>query len=811
MSTSLSTPAADNIIEIDVSDEMRGSFLEYAYSVIYARALPDARDGCKPVQRRILYQMSQMGLRPDKGHVKSQSVVGEVMGKLHPHGDVAIYDALVRLAQPFNLRLPLVDGHGNFGSLDDGPAAARYTEARLALAAMDLVAYLDEDVVDFVPNYDNRNMQPDVLPAGFPQLLVNGAMGIAVGMATNIAPHNLGEVVAATCHLIDNPQATTEDLMRFVPGPDLPEGGIIVGLEGIKQAYETGRGAFKTRAKIVVERISARKQGLVITELPYLVGPERVIEKIKEAVNSKKLQGVSNVSNLTDRHHGVRLVVEVKNGFNPQAVMAQLYKFTPLEDNFSINAVALVEGRPMTMGLKQMLEVYVSHRLQVVSRRSKFRLQKALDRLHLVQGLLIAILDIDDVIAIIRSSDDVDSARQRLMDVFDLSDIQADHILSLRLRRLTKFSRIELEAEQAELLEQIDSLRQILGSDQVLRTVVRDELVEVSKRLATPRRTVLLSTDPQQVETAGKVAAMPLEIPDAPVQVVLTTQGSLIRVDGAEPLEKTQARGIWDTYRVAVSTTARSQVGVIDATGLLHRVEVVDLPEVPRSASNPSFAAAIAASQILGREIQAVGLVNVDKDEVCGFVTAQGQIKRMRPEFAKADSFETILLAEGDQVLFAAPCPDDAEIVMVTSDAQLLRTPAGKIRPQGRVASGVVGMVISDAARLLEANFVPSVAGEDQVRAQVVTVAAAGDGLFGMMQSSVKVSDLDIYPVKGRATQGVRCHRFLKSESELVLARVTTGPAIASTPAGEPLELPEVDPRRDGSGQAIAHEIAALV
>lgn len=804
MSTTVSPPAAENIIEIDVSDEMRGSFLEYAYSVIYARALPDARDGCKPVQRRILFQMSQMGLRPDKGHVKSQSVVGEVMGKLHPHGDAAIYDALVRLAQPFNLRLPLIDGHGNFGSLDDGPAAARYTEARLAPAAMDLVANLDEDVVDFVPNYDNRNMQPEVLPAGFPQLLVNGAMGIAVGMATNIAPHNLGEVVAATCHLLDNPQASTADLMRFVPGPDLPEGGIIVGLDGIRDAYETGRGAFKTRAKITVERISARKQGLVITELPYLVGPERVIEKIKEAVNSKKLQGVSNVSNLTDRHHGVRLVVEVKNGFNPQAVMAQLFKHTPLEDNFSINAVALVEGRPMTLGLKQMLEVYIQHRLSVIERRSKFRLHKALERLHLVQGLLVAIVDIDEVIAIIRASEDVDTARARLMEVFDLSDVQADHILSLRLRRLTKFSRLELESEQADLLAQIEGLQEILGSNLVLRRVAREELLEVSKRLATPRRTVLLSADPNQVETAGK-AAVPLEIPDAPVQVVLTASGGLIRVDGEQPLEKTEARGIWDTYRVAVATTARSQVGLIDASGMLHRVEVVDLPEVPRSASNPSFAGAVSASQLLGREVNPVGLIHVDGESISGFVTRLGQIKRMRPDFAKADSFEVILLAEGDEVLFAAPCPDEAEIVMVTSDAQLLRTQAVKIRPQGRVAGGVVGMVIGQGAKLLDANFVPSAG------AQVVTVAATGDGLFGLMQSSVKVSDLDIYPLKGRATQGVRCHRFLKSESELVLARVTAGPAIASATTGEPLDLPSVDSRRDGSGQPLTHEIAAIV
>ena len=460
-------PEADeNISEIDVSAEMRGSFLEYAVSVIYARALPDARDGLKPVQRRILYQMDQMGLRPDRGHVKSQRVVGEVMGKLHPHGDSAIYEALVRLAQPFNLRLPLVDGHGNFGSLDDGPAAARYTEARMAPAAVDLVTGLGEDTVDFVPNYDNQFTQPEVLPAAFPQLLVNGASGIAVGMATNIAPHNLAETIAGAIHLLDHPDATVADLMRFVPGPDLPEGGVIVGLEGVKEAYETGRGAFKTRAKVSVERVTARKMGLIVTQLPYMVGPEKVIEKIKENVAAGRLKGISSVQNLTDRVHGLRLVIEVKNGFNPEAVLQQLYQRTPLEDSFSINAVALVGGQPQVMGLKQILRVFVDHRLDVTTRRSRFRLGKCEERLHLVEGLLIAILDIDDVIAIIRSSDDADVARERLMTAFDLSQAQADYILELRLRRLTKFSRIELEAERDELAARIAELREVLALGQ---------------------------------------------------------------------------------------------------------------------------------------------------------------------------------------------------------------------------------------------------------------------------------------------------------------------------------------------------------
>ncbi len=804
MSNTVDTRVDEHIVEIDVSEEMRGSFLEYAYSVIYARALPDARDGAKPVQRRILYQMSEMGLRPDRGHVKSQSVVGEVMGKLHPHGDAAIYDALVRLAQDFNLRVPLVDGHGNFGSLDDGPAAARYTEARLAPAALDMVADLHEDTVDFVPNYDNRLMQPEVLPAGFPNLLVNGASGIAVGMATNIAPHNLGEVIAATCHLIDNPDATVADLMRFVPGPDFPEGGIIVGLDGIEEAYETGRGSFKIRAKMNVERVTPRKRGLVITELPYMVGPERIIERIKDQVNAKRLKGISNVTNLTDRHNGVRLVVEVKNGFNPEAVMSELYRLTPLEDSFSINAVALVNGRPKTLGLKEMLEVYLDHRFSVVRRRSQFRRQKALDRLHLVEGLLIAVLDIDDVIAIIRSSDDVAAARTRLMMAFDLSEEQADHILSLRLRRLTKFSRIELETEKSELEAQIAKLDEILGSDQVLRATVRKELLEVSDRLATPRRTMLLSVDPSQVSGKSQKTAVPLEIPDGPATVVLTHEGGLIRVEGDEPLEKTDSRAIWDTYKVAVPTTTRGEVGVVDSTGMLYRLNVVDLPGTPRTASNASFAGAVDVGHLVGHKIDPVGLIDLDSEAITGLVTKQGVIKRMRPDFAKSDEFEVMSLAKGDEIMYVAPCPDEADVVFITSNAQLLSTPAEKIRPQGRTAGGVAGIKLTDNATVIEAAFV------DMQDAEVATVAAADDGMLYPTQTSLKVTRGDVFPPKGRATQGVRCHRFLKGEDVLTLARVCPGRALASSTTGEPIELPEADDRRDGSGEPIKHEIAAL-
>ncbi len=585
----------ENISEIDVSAEMRGSFLEYAVSVIYARALPDARDGLKPVQRRILFQMDQMGLRPDKGHVKSQRVVGEVMGKLHPHGDSAIYEALVRLAQPFNLRVPLVDGHGNFGSLDDGPAAARYTEARMAPAALDLVTGLDEDTVDFVPNYDNQFMQPDVLPAAFPQLLVNGASGIAVGMATNIAPHNLVETIAGAIHLLDNPSATVADLMRYIPGPDLPEGGAIVGLEGIKEAYETGRGAFKTRAKVQIERVTARKMGIIVTQLPYMVGPEKVIEKIKENANAGRLKGISSVQNLTDRIHGLRLVIEVKNGFNPEAVLQQLYQRTPLEDSFSINAVALVGGQPHTLGLKEMLQVFLDHRLDVTTRRSRFRLQKCEDRLHLVEGLLIAILDIDDVIAIIRSSDDAEIARERLMTAFDLSEAQANYILELRLRRLTKFSRIELESERDELMAKIASLREILGDPELLRALVKKELREVADRLGTPRRTLLLASTGTPMGAAAAddaaLAALPsvsrsgkgleLQIPDDPCVVFLSAAGALARVEGGDPLVP-GPRAAADGWRAQLASTVRSQVAVVTEDGVAHRIDGVDLPALPR-------------------------------------------------------------------------------------------------------------------------------------------------------------------------------------------------------------------------------------
>ena len=520
----------ERILDIDVGDEMRSSFLEYAYSVIYSRALPDAKDGLKPVQRRILYTMADMNLRPDRGHVKSARVVGEVMGRLHPHGDGAIYDALVRMVQHWSLRVPFVDGHGNFGSPDDPPAAMRYTECRMAPPALAMTTSIDEDTVDFRPNYDSRELEPVVLPAAIPNLVVNGAAGIAVGMATNIAPHNLVEVVQALRHLVVHPAASLDDLMRFIPGPDLPTGGKIVGLDGVRDAYETGRGSFKMRATARIESVTPRRKGIVVTELPYGVGPERVIERIKSLVQGKKLQGIADVKDLTDREKGLRLVIEVKNGFVPEAILEQLYRLTPMEDSFGINAVALVEGQPRTLGLKEMLEVFLGHRFDVVRRRSVFRRGKAADRLHLVDGLLVAILDIDEVIQLIRSSDNAEQARTRLIDVFELSELQATYILDMPLRRLTRFSKLELDKEKAELEETIAGLDAILSDDALLRKVVSDELTDVAKAYGTPRRTVLLESAGQPVS-----ASAPLEVADDPCFVYLSSSGLLARTNGTEP------------------------------------------------------------------------------------------------------------------------------------------------------------------------------------------------------------------------------------------------------------------------------------
>lgn len=758
----------ENIVETPLNEEMSKSFLEYAYSVIYARALPDARDGLKPVQRRIIYQMGQMSLNPDRPYMKSARVVGEVMGKLHPHGDSAIYEAMVRLAQPFAMRLPLVDGHGNFGSLDDGPAASRYTEARMAPAALGMNADIAENTVDFTPNYDNKLQEPTVLPAAIPNLLVNGGSGIAVGMATNMATHNLGEVVAAAKHLMRHPDATLEELMRYVPGPDWPGGGVIVGRKGIREAYETGRGALTTRSVTHIENVTARKKAIVVTELPFMVGPERVLERISEGVKNRKLDGISGAIDLTDRHNGTRLVIEIKTGFDPNAVLAQLFKHTPLQDNFTINNVALVNGRPHTMGLKEMLQVWVDHRRVVIRRRSEFRRKKALERLHLVEGLLLAMVDIDEVIQVIRSSDDAEAAKTKLIAVFDLDEIQAQYILDLRLRRLTKMSRIELEAERDDLKRRIEELERILASDEALDGVVIDEMDDAVAKYGTPRRTVLLDEDEEgnltpvvahgddgvsanamaaaraaatvssaaaDVAAAAKAAkkagdenatASALQIDDEPCAVMLSATGLIARTseDAVERWENRSAsdgRAKDDQIVSMFRTSTRSSYGLVTSAGRLVLAHVVELPKV--SADGPlSVTGGVKAEELLGmtentdpirgeRVIAAIDMPSTDDGGQLvplALGTRNGVVKRWNRESPTTmDSWSVIDLKDDDEVLAAAEARDEDRLVFVSTDSSLLTFEAKNVRPQGRTAGGMAGIRLAEGCSVAAFAVVP--------------------------------------------------------------------------------------------------------
>ena len=1239
---SSSTPPPEDytekIVDIDVESEMQGAFLEYAYSVIYSRALPDARDGMKPVQRRILYTMSEMGLRPDRPHVKCGRIVGDVMGKLHPHGDGAIYDALVRLAQDFTMRVPLIDGHGNFGSLDDGPAAYRYcvtgdtrirladgrspriadlaglgpdsereldvdvldrdgkpvraskifhsgthptivvttsagnslrgshnhpvlclglvdgvprlgwkrldeiavgdvvalarnavatslptpeewnlgvltgawasegwasatragfnntdnefmdhvlrayedlvggrkyvsrrvtksgkdiweldihnmsgfttsplaefigkraadkrvpevvwrsgpgvkraflmaafegdgsihnapndsisvqyhsfsrglvsdiqelllefgvhsqqafyadrgeyrlivsarhnvrtfldnvgfltrkqrrlrellgavpatthrlsrdkapfltdylrrvlpegrgggrswlknhnvdrherwlverplilhkikqddvravvasvmdpgyryvdvtaveaaepapvysvkvdsqdhsflaggfvnhnTEARMAPSAMLMTDGLDEDVVNVVPNYDSQLTQPEVLPAAFPNLLVNGSSGIAVGMATNMPPHNLVEVIGAARHLIANPDATLDDLMRFVPGPDLPTGGKIVGLEGVREAYAGGRGTFRTRATARIENVTARKQGIVVTELPYLVGPEKVIEKVSDLVQAKKLSGISAIDDYSDNKQGMRLVIEIKSGFNPDAVLEELYRLTPMEDSFGINNVALVEGQPRTLGLKELLEVYVGHRIDVVRRRSEYRRGRRADRLHLVEGLLVAILDIDEVIAVIRGSDDTAQARERLIGVFDLTQVQAEYILEMPLRRLTKYSKLELDKEKAELEREIAELTAILENDALLRGVVSDELAAVAAEFGTPRRTVLLESAGQAVTPSRRGAPVVLEVADDPCWVLLSSTGLLARTASADPLPPVDPsqRSSHDVVLSAVKATARGEVAAVTSRGRLVRLPVLDMPALPPTSTSPSLSGGAPVAEFLaldkGERLLALSSLREDSPGLA-VGTAQGVVKRVTTDYpSNKDTWEFIALKDGDEVVGAVELPhEECDLVFVSDDAQLLRFGADKVRPQGRAAGGMAGINLASGAKVVWFGAVDLQVPDGEWGAAVVTVAGSTSALPGTQPGTAKVTPYAEFPVKGRATGGVRCHRFLKGEDTLLLAWAGAAPPVASAANGVALTLPAQDPRRDGSGTPLPQPVAAV-
>ncbi|TDV55203.1 DNA gyrase subunit A [Actinophytocola oryzae] len=1144
--------AGAQVFETPLKTEIEDSYLEYAYSVIHSRALPDARDGLKPVHRRILYSMNENGYRPTHAYVKSSRVVGDVMGKYHPHGDTAIYDAMVRLAQDFSMNAPLVDGHGNFGSPDDGPAASRYcvvgdtrirladgsspriadvvdlppdseadadfevldkdgkavrvnkvfnsgvhptlrltsksgyslrgsenhlvlcleapmgvpvfqwrrldelrpgmtvcvarnawmqviptarecvlgevsareardrfvpevvwssgwgvkraflmalfeggggprpaldgvtvryttysarlaaevqellaefgvvathrnhtdaagsvehrlvvsgprnvrayvervgfpptgqaemdqlldrseshglsqdrvpfvadfvrsaldperhgrdwltqhdfdrverweterlriidriedpeilatvlpvmdsgyrfeevasveagepaevysvrvesddhsflaggfvnhnTESRLSNEAMLLVGELGEDTVDFRPNYDGSLDEPSVLPAAFPNLLVNGTSGIAVGMATNMIPHNLAEVIGAARWLIHHPDATLDKLMEFVPGPDLPTGGMLLGLDEVRRAYETGRGVVRMRAKVEIGLLegSRGRQAITIVELPYAVGPEKIIEKITDEVTkSKRLTGIADVKDLTDRENGTRVVIECKVGVNPQALLADLYRLTPMEQSFGINNLVLVDGQPRTLGLKALLEVFLRHRYDVVTRRTRFRRRKREERLHLVEGLLIALLDIDKVIRLIRASDDAAAAKEGLMKRFKLSEIQATYILDTPLRRLTRYDKLELEQEQDRLRSEIAELTKILENESVLKRLVSSELAKVAKDLGGERRTALIDGDLKEVLAASKPAG-PLEVADDPCQVILSATGLVART-AAESEEATEARkrsgrAKHDTVSSVVHSTARGQILLVTSRGRAFKTDVLPLPVLPEAAGTVSLRGGMAASELVplekGEKVVGIAPLGERAEGSPGLAlgTRHGVVKVCAPEWpVRSDEFEVITLKDGDEVVGASWLVDGAEeLVFVSSDSSLLRYSVSLVRPQGVKGGGMAGINLTAGS---SAVFFGAVRTDDDDHGEPMVVTCTGQ--------SVKVTPFELYPAKGRATGGVRTHRFLKGERSLVLAWVGPRPAGASS-TGSSVELPEADTRRDGSGTA---------
>ncbi|MCH7788282.1 MAG: DNA topoisomerase 4 subunit A [Acidobacteria bacterium] len=742
---------AKEVIDVPVAEELSDSFLAYSLSVITSRAIPDARDGLKPVQRRILYSMLNLGVRPNAPHRKCAGVVGDTMGKYHPHGDSAIYETLVRMGQSFSRNITFVDPQGNFGSLDDPPAAYRYTECRLTEAAMEMVRELDEDTVDFRPTFDGERTEPVVLPALIPNLLVNGTTGIAVGMATNMPTHNLREITAAI-ELVMNkrrPKPTVEELMECVPGPDFPTGGIIVD-DGIAEAYTTGRGSIRIRARAEIVELTRTRQGIEVTELPYTVGPERVIAKLQELVRDEKIVGISDFKNLSDRHSGLRLVIECKPGVNPHGVLSELYRLSPLEETFAINNVVLIDGVPTTVGLARLCEVYIDHRLEVIVRRTQFRLDKALDRQHIVEGLLIALDAIDEVVAIIRSSDDASEARERLMERFSLSEIQSTHILDMPLRRLTALEKLKLEEERDDLTADIEGYRLLLGSTQRQRTIVLNELKEIASEYGADRRSEIVRAD-ELVTFEGRIFDEPVIVEDDEPCVVSLSTSEII---GRQPLEgaKKTTLGRHDLLRTAITTSTASTIAAITTTGralIAHGAEVGPIEGRSRG---------IATSQLFGtsKDEEVLTIVSRGKDPVV-IVTAAGVIKRLDPtEVVETKHTRTVIkLKPDDRVVAAFSAPEGVDVVMVSSDAQVLRMSTETVSVQGRGAGGVSGMKLKAGATVVAAHPV------------------IGDGVLLTVtnQSTAKATPLEEIPTKGRAGGGVRITK-LDATTRIELAYV---------------------------------------
>jgi DNA gyrase subunit A len=736
--------------DVQLEDEIQRSYLDYSMSVIVGRALPDARDGLKPVHRRILWAMLEQGLRPDRPYRKSANVVGGVMSKYHPHGDVAIYDALVRMAQDFSLRAPLVDGHGNFGSVDgDPPAAQRYTEARLAPMALEVLRDIEAETVDFVPNYDGYEQEPVVLPSRFPNLLVNGSGGIAVGMATNIPPHNLGEVIDGVIHFIDHPESKPSDLMKFIKGPDFPTGGIALGRDGIKDAYETGRGSIKVRAVCTIEESARGTQQIVVTELPYQVNKARLAEKIGELVRTGRLKDIADIKDHSSGRAGMRLVIPLKRNANPQVVLNQLYKHTQLQDSFGVIMLALVDGVPRTLNLAEVIGYYVDHQVDVVTRRTRYQLKRAEERDHIVQGLLIALQHLDAVIRTIRGSQDAEEARGKLMKQFKLSEIQANHILDMPLRRLTRLARAELETEHKELLARIRHLKALLKDPKKIRGVIKEELLEIKQRYANPRRTQL-KADEGELDVEDLIA-------EEDVVITVSRAGYVKR----QPIENFRrqgrgGRGIRgadlkeeDVIKDVFTTTTHHWLLFFTSRGKVYRVKVHEVPESSRTARG-TYAANLSGVAIAGDErVQAViDLKEYAEDRHLLFATRRGMVKKtLLPEYdSPRTGLAAINLRDGDELIDVRLTDGKDDVLLVSRKGQTIRFRESLVRPMGRQTAGVIGMRLAD---------------DDEVIA--LGIASEGEEMISVTQQGYgKRTTLRDYPVKGRGGKGVIGHTLTK-------------------------------------------------
>ncbi|NLB33018.1 MAG: DNA gyrase subunit A [Tissierellia bacterium] len=743
------------IINVNITEEMKKSYLDYAMTVIVSRALPDVRDGLKPVHRRILYSASELGLSPDKAHKKSARIVGDVLGKYHPHGDTAVYDAMVRLAQSFSMRYPLIDGHGNFGSVDGDPAAAmRYTEARMSKMAMEMLRDFNKDTVDFRPNFDETLKEPVVLPSRFPNLLVNGSSGIAVGMASSIPPHHLGEVINGTIALIDDPDIDIPGLMRYIKGPDFPTGAIIEGKDNIKNAYMTGRGLVRVKGKVEIEEMKGNKSRILVSELPYQVNKARLIEKIAELVKDKRIEGISDLRDESDRT-GMRIVIEIKRDYNPNIVLNNLYKLTQLQDNFSIIMIALVNSEPKVLNLKEMIYYYVEHQREIVVRRTQYELNKAEARAHIVEGLIKAIDNIDEVIRIIRAS--YDDAEKRLMDAFSLSEIQARAIVDMRLRRLQGLEREKLNAEYEELIKMINKFKEILANQHLVDQIVKDELKEIKNNYYDERRTEIIADE-------GEINVEDL-IEEENVAITLTKFGYIKRLP--EDTYKAQNRGgkgitalttrEEDFVRDLFITSTHDNLLFVTNKGKMYRIKAYEVPEARRQAKGTAAINLIHIES--GEQIKAlIPIREFNDDEYLIFVTKKGIIKK-----TKLSEFDTnrktglvaIKIADDDELISVNKTDGSKDIFIVTKYGKGIRFHENDVRQTGRNTMGVKAITISQNDELISMSIIE----KSDENKHILTVTQNGYAKITLSQE---------YRPQNRGGKGMKAHNISKKTGLIV-------------------------------------------